>query len=83
MKKLMLSVFVLVLLVGCAFGNDERGKTTMATTKWVSVCKECGKSLGSSVSMPEGQRPYTTPGNNSSKCPSSPDGKHKPVWEKQ
>ena len=54
----------------------------MATVKWQSVCSYCVKG-GSTMSISETQgRPHSNPSSIGGKCPSSPDGKHKPKWVK-
>ena len=54
----------------------------MATIKWQSVCSRCGKGGPSTIVNDTMGRPRTNPPNIGGKCPSSPDGKHKPKWEK-
>lgn len=54
----------------------------MAAVKYQSVCIYCGKG-GSSTSVSESLgQPRSNPPSIGGKCPSSPDGKHKPRWEK-
>ncbi len=50
--------------------------------RYGNVCMWCGKSGGSNYGPgPGGGAPSSTPPAISGKCPSSPDGKHKPRWE--
>ena len=54
----------------------------MSIVKWEAVCRYCGKKCETkSLSDTQG-RPNRAPMTPSGKCPSSPDGKHKPQWEK-
>lgn len=54
----------------------------MATVKWQSVCSCCQRG-GPSVSMSDTMgQPRNNPPAIGGKCPSSPDGKHKPMWKK-
>ena len=54
----------------------------MATVKWQSVCSCCQRG-GSSVSRTDTMgQPRNNPPAIGGKCPSSPDGKHKPMWKK-
>lgn len=52
----------------------------MATRYFVPTCMYCGKT-GSRRPQSNGCRPSTAPPSMAGKCPSSPDGKHKPKWE--
>ncbi|MDO5297471.1 MAG: hypothetical protein Q4F00_12750 [bacterium] len=54
----------------------------MDRVKWMSVCTRCGKACGTPLTIQAGKRPTNTPYPINGKCPSSPDGKHKPKWEK-
>lgn len=53
----------------------------MAQTRWSSVCRFCGKKGGSTTSS--SGRPTRNPPTIGGKCPSSPDGKHKPEWRNE
>ena len=56
----------------------------MANVKWQIVCSCCGKAGGpikvasDTTGVPAGPAPNCMAG----KCPSSPNGKHQPRWEK-
>ncbi len=55
----------------------------MSTVKWEPICLFCGKKCGGGISRSDSAgAPATNPPTSSGKCPSSPDGKHKPRWEK-
>lgn len=46
--------------------------------KWYPVCSECGKKgVGGGKFL---NRPTSNPPSMGGKCPSSYDGKHKPMW---
>ena len=50
--------------------------------RYGNVCIWCGKSGGANYSGGSGGgTPSSTPPQIPGKCPSSPDGKHKPRWE--
>lgn len=48
--------------------------------KYAAVCLFCGK-VGNRRTC--SSRPAVAPPSISGKCPSSPDGKHKPKWEEE
>ena len=52
----------------------------MANKIFASVCMYCGKAENRRNCS---NRPTYSPPNMGGKCPSSPDGKHKPKWEEQ
>lgn len=52
----------------------------MALTKYVTICWCCGKAGQRRTCS---SRPASTPPSIPGKCPSSPDGKHKPRWEEE
>lgn len=54
----------------------------MSMVKWDAVCIFCGRKCGGMSRSETQGTPTTNPPNTSSKCPSSPDGRHKPRWER-
>ena len=53
----------------------------MAVVKWQSICIFCGKGGPCTSRSDSSGRPTSPPSSIGGKCPSSPDGKHKPSWE--
>lgn len=53
----------------------------MAQIRWQSVCIYCGKGGSTTTRNASAGRPNSAPSPIPGKCPSSPDGKHKPTWE--
>lgn len=50
--------------------------------RWEPICIYCGKKCSGATSRPASAgKPTMNPPIPSGKCPSSPDGKHKPRWE--
>ena len=54
----------------------------MSLSRYISVCRFCGKpggpnKSGSPSGGPPTANPYSIPGS----CPSSPTGKHAPCWQ--
>ena len=59
------------------------GEIIMGSVKWDPICIFCGKKCGGGMTRSENSgAPTSNPPTPSGKCPSSPDGKHKPRWEK-
>ena len=55
----------------------------MGTVKWEPICIFCGRKCGGGISRSESAgAPSVNPPISSSKCTSSPDGKHQPRWER-
>ena len=71
----------------CLISNmslNAMGAIIMSSVKWESICLFCGKRHGGGMTRSESSgAPTTNPPMPSGKCPSSPDGKHKPRWEKR
>lgn len=51
----------------------------MASKKYIVKCANCGKA--SLISRTSTSWPASAPPSMPGKCPSSSDGKHKPMWE--
>lgn len=53
----------------------------MAIIKWKSVCSKCGRAGRSTTRSESIGEPQFAPRPIEGKCPSSVDGKHKPIWK--
>ena len=54
----------------------------MAMVRWQVVCICCGKGGSTTTRSESAGAPSSTPPSIGGTCPSSPDKKHKPRWER-